>query len=152
PILAPPQAVARVEGEIDFDELRFLPGRLAEDLLSVLPVERRPMLVLRHQVVIRIAEGKVHQTGLVVPVGRVAEIGLEGSVDFDKRLDLVARLAVKPPRADAPALAAMLQSARLEVPIRGTLENPQIDVSALKARLKSIGSDLLETAIGAGAE
>jgi translocation and assembly module TamB len=144
-------APARVEGEMLFDDVRFLPGPLAEELISVLPGERRPMLVLRDPVTVRVADRKVHQEGLIVPVGKVAAIGLEGSVDFDRNLDLLARFAMNPPRFDRPVLAPILRSARLEVPIRGTLQKPKIDAQAMSQRLKTIGSDLIEGSIMGGA-
>jgi hypothetical protein len=49
-------------------------------------------------------------------------------------------------------LAALLNDARFELPIRGTLEHPRIDEEALKERLKSLGSDMLGNSIVAGAE
>ena len=87
-----------------------------------------------------------------MPLGPVGTVALEGSVDFDKRLDLVARFRINPPRADRPVLAALLNNARFELPIRGTLEDPRIDEAALKERLKSFGSDMVGNSIGAGAE
>jgi translocation and assembly module TamB len=155
PVFGPGGTPARVEGDVLFDEVRFLPGPLANDLLSLLPHRERrpsPMLVLRDPISFRIAEGKVDQHGLVIPLGQVATVGIEGSVDFDKRLDLVARLAVNPPRADAPVLSSLVRAARFELPIGGTLEHPKIDKLALKERLKSLGSDLLETSVAAGAQ
>jgi hypothetical protein len=152
PILAKSESPARIEGEMLFDNVRFLPGPLAEELMSILPKERRPRLVLHNPVAIRIADRKVYQEGLIVPVGNVAAIGLEGSVDFDKKLDLVARFTMNSPRDDMPVISSLLKSARFELPIRGTLEHPKIDTQAMKQRLKSLGSDLLEGSIAAGAE
>ncbi len=152
PILAPAGTPARVEGDVLFDEVRFLPGPLAEDLLSLLPDRgSQPMLVLRNPISLRIAEGKVYQRGLVIPLGQVATVGLEGSVAFDKRLDLVARFTLNPPRADMPVLSSVLRTAQFELPIRGTLKQPKIDQLALKERLKSLGSDLLENSVASGA-
>ena len=132
-----------------------MPGPLADDLLRLFPNadEGRPLLTLRDPVSLRIAEGKVYQQGLKVPLGQVGAVALEGSVDFQKNLDLVARFTLNPPQAaDKPLLASILRTARLEVPIRGTLDDPRIDAQALQERLKSVGSDLLENSVGIGAE
>ena len=80
-------------------------------------------------------------------------MALEGSVDFQKNLDLVARFSLNPSQvADKPVLASILRTARLEVPIRGTFQEPKIDAQAMQERLKSVGSDLLENSVGIGAE
>jgi translocation and assembly module TamB len=160
PVGEAPAASARVEGNVLFDEVRFLPGPLAEAIIDLLPspkeagadTEGEPMLVLRDPISVRIADRKVYQRGLIVPLGRIGSVGLEGSVDFEKHLDLVARFRVNPPRADRPLLAALLNNARFELPIRGTLEDPRIDQDALKERLKSMGTDMLGNSIVAGAD
>ncbi len=158
PLADAPAAAARVEGDVLFDDVRFLPGPLADAIIELLPGPRdaeaadRPMLVLRDPISFRIADRKVYQHGLVVPIGQLGSIGMEGSVDFEKHLDLVARFLVNPPRADRPVLAALLNNARFELPIRGTLDDPRIDKEALKERLKNLGSDMVGNSIAAGAE
>jgi hypothetical protein len=158
PLGEAPGTSARVEGNVLFDEVRFLPGPLAEAIIELLPspkdaeADAEPMLVLRDPISFRIADRKVYQHGLLVPLGRIGSAALEGSVDFEKHLDLVARFRVNPPRADRPVLAALLNNARFELPIRGTLDEPRIDEEALKARLKSLGSDMLGNSIVAGAD
>jgi hypothetical protein len=154
PLFAAGGAHARVEGDVLFDEVRFMPGPLAEELMNLLPKadEDRPLLVLRDPISFRVAEGKVYQRGLRVPLGRVGAVALEGSVDFQKNLDLVARFTLNPPQADKPLLASILRAARLELPIRGTLKDPEIDAKSMQERLKSVGSELLENSVGIGAE
>jgi hypothetical protein len=156
PIGQAPGTAARVEGNVLFDDVRFLPGPLADAIIELLPARRDagdgPMLVLRDPISFRIADRKVYQQGLLVPVGQVGSVGVEGAVDFEKRLDLVARFRVKPPRADRPVLAALLNNARFELPIRGTLDDPRIDKEALRERLKGLGQDMLGNSIVAGAE
>ncbi len=142
-----------------FDDVRFLPGPLAEAIIDLLPnaeggteAAGRAMLVLRDPISFRIAERKVYTRGLLVPLGQIGTVAMEGSVDFEKRLDLVARFRVNPPRADRPVLAALLSNARFELPIKGTLDDPRIDEEALKEQFKSMGSDMLGNSIGAGAD
>lgn len=151
-----PAARARVEGDVLFDDVRFLPGPLADSILELLPDRGEgprggPMLVLRDPISFRIAEGRVNTKGLLLPVIQVGTVGVEGSVDFEKRLDLVARFRVNPPRQDRPVLAALLNNARFELPIKGTLDDPRIDREALRERMKSIGSDMIDGSIEAGA-
>jgi hypothetical protein len=155
PLFAADGAHARVEGDVLFDEVRFMPGPLADELMNLLPNvdEDQPLLTLRDPISLRITEGKVYQRGLKIPLTKLGAVALEGSVDFRKNLDLVARFSLNPPQAaDKPVLASILKTARLEVPISGTLDDPRIDPQAMQERLKSVGSDLLENSVGIGAE
>ncbi len=146
-------AAAKVTGDIVFNDVQFLPGPLAEEIIDLIPgtEDSEPMLALRDPISFRIADRKVFQHGLALPLGRIGKAELEGSVDFEKHLDLTARFRVNPPRPDRPVLAALLSGARLEVPIRGTLQEPRIDAEAFQERLKATGSNLLEGSIVAGA-
>jgi len=130
--------------------VRFMPGPLADELLSVFQKERKPLVVIRDPISVRITGRKVYQKGLIIPVANLASIGLDGSVDFDKNLDLVARFSLNRPGSDVPILTTILETARFEIPIRGTLTNPRIDGEALKERWKAIGADLLQGSMEAG--
>ncbi len=150
PVVATKDAQASLKGDVLFDEVRFMPGPLAEQLLGVFQKERKPLLVLRDSVSVRIAGRKVIQEGLIIPVGDVASIGVDGTVDFDRNIDLVAHFAFNPPRANVPILSPILETARFEVPITGTLKNPRIDGEALKDRWQGIGAGLLQGSMQAG--
>jgi translocation and assembly module TamB len=150
PLLGAADAQGRAEGEVIFDDVRFMPGALADQLLSVFQKERKPLVVLRDRVGVLITDRKVYQQGLIIPVGELASIGIDGSVGFDKKLDLVARFALNPPRSPIPVLSPILETARFELPITGTLKKPKIDGSELKERWKAIGSGLLGNSMEAG--
>jgi len=150
PIVAPADAQARILADVTFDEVRFMPGRLADQLLVVFDKLDQPLLILRNSISIEIADRKVHQKGLVFPVANLASIALDGSVDFDKNLDLVARLAMNRQTPVAGVLPPFLQNARVEIPIRGTMQNPTIDAGSLKDRLAGMGMDFVGNTVGAG--
>ena len=150
PVRAAPGAQVRIDGDVLFDDVRFMPGPLADQLLSVFQRERRPLAVLRDPINVRIADRKVYQQGLAIPVAKIASIGLDGSVDFDQNLDLVARFSLRPPRSDVPILTPIMENARFDLPIRGTLKNPKIDGEALKEHWKGVGVDLLGNSMEAG--
>ena len=107
PIMAAaPDAQCLAQGKVLFDDVRFMPGELADQLLSVFRLESKPLVELRDSVSVRIIDGKIFQKGLVVPVGNVASIALDGSVDFDKNLDMVARFGLAPLRSRASSFTA----------------------------------------------
>jgi translocation and assembly module TamB len=150
PIAGAPEAPYLAQGKVLFDDVRFMPGQLADQLLGAIRLESKPLVELRDPVSVRITEGKVYQKGLVVPVGNVATVALDGSVDFDKRLDMVARFALNPPRTRMPVLSPLVETARFELPIRGTLAKPKIDGDAMKEKWKTFGGDLLQGSLEAG--
>jgi hypothetical protein len=150
PVMAPSNAQMRILGNVKFDDVRFMPGRLADQLLTVFDKQDQPLVILRDSISIRIEDRKVHQNGLVIPVANLALIGLNGSVDFGKNLDLVAKLAMNRSAPIAGILPPLLQNARVEIPIRGTLQNPRINTSGFKNRLAGMGVDFVGTTVGAG--
>ena len=78
-------------------------------------------------------------------------IGIDGWVDFDQNLDLVARFAMIPPRRNIPVLSQILENTQLQVPIQGTLKKPKLNGEAIKDRFKDMGTNLLETMMDVGA-
>ena len=106
--------------------------------------------MLRDPVSIRIVGRTIYQEGLIIPLGNVAAIGIDGTVDFDQKLNLLASFAMAPPRKEIPVLSEILENTQLQVPITGTLKNPRIDSDAIAERFKKMGVNLLDTVIGAG--
>ncbi len=105
----------------------------------------RPALRLDEPVALRIADRRVYQRGLAVPIGKLTKFELEGSVGFDRSLDLIASMPILPTMlADRPLLGAIAADARIRVPIRGTLQKPEIDSEAFKIGMNDLGRSLLE--------
>ncbi|MFO0891836.1 MAG: hypothetical protein U0790_22200 [Isosphaeraceae bacterium] len=146
-----PDVQARIDGDVLFDAVEFMPGPFMEQILGVFRQELRPLLVLRDPVSIRIVGRKIYQEGLIIPLGNVAAIGIEGWMDFDQNLDMVASFAMIPPRRNIPVLSDLLASTQLQVPITGTLKKPRLNGEAIKDRFKEMGTNVLDTLIGVGA-
>ena len=117
-----------------------MPGELADQLLSVFRLESKPLVELRDPVSVRIAGRKVYQNGLVIPVGNVACDRTRRLGRLRQNLDMVARFALNPLRSRVPVLSPLVETARFELPIRGTLAKPKIDGDALKERWKTFGT------------
>lgn len=134
---------ALVEGQVVFRDVEFVPGPLPRELLGLIGREEATLRI-DEPVVLTIADGRVQQRGLAIPLGNLARIELEGSVDFDRNLDLTASLPIAAGMfAQRPLLADIAAGARITVPIRGTLAHPQIDRTALRAHMKDLGTSLL---------
>jgi translocation and assembly module TamB len=133
-----------------FDSVEFMPGPLAQQILGVFRQEQHPLLVLRDPVSVRIVGRKIYQEGLIIPLGNIAAIGIEGWVDFDQNLNLLASFAMVPPRRNIPVLSDILQNAQIQLPITGTFKKPRINGDAIKDRFKDLGLNMLDSVIGAG--
>jgi len=140
----------RIEGDIQFDNVEFMPGPLVDELLAIFNLDRKPFLTLNEPVSVRLLGRRVYQEGLILPVGKLAVIGIRGWVDFDENIDLLASFAAVPPQRDAPILSLILESTQLHVPITGTLNNPRLNGDQIAERFKDLGQSLLETTLGLG--
>ena len=90
--------------------------------------------------------------GLALPLGDVTRIELDGWVDFDRNLSMTASLPFTPAMVgNVGILGNIIEGTRISVPIRGTLQHPEIDKQAMKLGMKDLGKTLLERTAGAGA-
>ncbi len=134
-----------VDGSVVFQDVEFMPAPWLDSLFAVVGREDRPLLKLNDPVALVIADRRVRQRGLTVPIGNLSKVEIEGSVGFDRSLDLQASVPVLPTMlADRPILGALAADARVRVPIRGTLQNPQIDREAFQAGMKEMARTLAE--------
>ena len=134
-----------VEGAIVFQDVSFVAGPLLDELFTLVGRENRPALRLNEPVSLTIADRRVYQRGLTVPIGNLSKIELEGWVGFNRDLNLTASIPILPNMlADRPVLGAVAGDARVRIPIRGTLQKPEVDAEAFKLGMKEMGRTLLE--------
>jgi translocation and assembly module TamB len=135
-----------VVGRVVFEGVEFGGGPMAADLLGLVGHRHGTTVKLQQPVELAIADGRINQSGLVIPVGRAAPIVIRGSVGFDQTLAL---------RADVPVTPAMLgmkagpgaafgDGTTVPIPIGGTLSRPTIDQRALRVALGKAGETLLK--------
>src|SRR5512135_183705 len=134
-----------VEGSVIFNDVEFVPGPLSDQLLALIGRDDRTRLKLDEPVALTIADRRVYQHGLALPLGKVTRIELEGWVDFDRHLALTASLPVTSAMVfNRPVLSGIVEGTRFQVPIRGTLQKPEIDRDAMNLALKYLGKTLLQ--------
>ena len=153
PIAKSPGKRANVVGSVQFRDVVFAPGPLSSELLAI--VGRRPTegagLVLNDPVNLTIADGRIEQKGLSVPIGKLAKLEVEGWVDFDRKIGLIATMPINPELfPNAPLLNGVAQATRIRVPIGGTLDQPKIDREAFKENLSKMGRDMLSQTAAQG--
>ncbi len=141
----------KVEGAVVFDEVEFAPGDLAEQLLGAIG-RRDARLKLDRPVTLTIADGRVNQRGLSIPIGELTRIEMAGWVDFDRNLAITAILPVTPAMlGNNELLADIAAGTSIKLPIGGTLDRPSIDQDAFQAGLKDMGKSLLTRGATRGA-
>ncbi len=155
--IEPPSGPPRhtiVEGTVVFRDVEFVPGPLADALIGLVKKDGHPVMRLDEPVVLAIADGRVYQRGFAVPIVGAARIELEGSVGFDKSLDLVASVPFSAEMfGRAEAIGNLVDGVRVSVPITGTLEKPQLDKKAFLDQLAGTGVDVLgRTAVRGGVD
>ncbi|AGA27593.1 hypothetical protein Sinac_3326 [Singulisphaera acidiphila DSM 18658] len=152
PIGGPVKREAKVEGEVKFEDVEFLPGPVADQLLILLGRTDRPTIKLDEPVALTIADRRVYQQGLALPLGQLTRVELDGWVDFDRNLQLTASLPITAAMVgNSPVLSALVENQRISVPIRGTLKNPEIDRDAMNLSLKNLAQSVLGNGMARGA-
>ena len=134
---------SQVEGKVVFQDLEFTPGPIAADLLGLIG-RSEATLKLDQPVVLSIADGRVRQSGLVIPVGKLTKIEIAGDVGFDRSLDLRATIPIMPEMfPNGGIVGEVVAGTRITIPITGTLSRPKIDRDAFKAELARAGKGLM---------
>ena len=153
PLGGDPGRRANVTGEVVFQDVEFAPSPLAREVLAIVAPRKEPeSLRLDQPVRLSIAEGRVNQRGLAIPIGDVTRIEIDGWVDFDKNLGLVVTLPVTGAMfGNNPLLGEIVSGTKVRVPIGGTLAKPKLDKAEFNAALKDLGKNLLVRGAGVGA-
>jgi hypothetical protein len=134
----------QVEGSVVFNDVEFVPGPLGHELLGAIGRSDVAGLRLNEPVALTIADRRVYQEGLALPIGKLTQIELEGWVDFDRNLEMTASLPLTSQLiANRPVLRSIVEGTKFQVPIRGTLKKPEIDKEAMNLALQDLGQRLL---------
>lgn len=116
---------------------------IAERRPEIATKEREWLTIRGQQVPFVVRDGRVYHSQLAMQIGQV-ELASSGSVGLDDSLDLL--LVVRLPDKwfeNRPVLAAMRRDG-LRLPVRGTLQRPQVDANALREFLRSAGTQGLD--------
>jgi translocation and assembly module TamB len=144
-------AGATVKGSVVFQDVRFAPSGVFRDLLAQVGREDVSLIRIDKPVAMEIADRRVYQRGLVIPVGKLSQVEMDGWVGFDRDLNVTISLPVLPTAlADKPVIGGIAANSRIRIPIRGTMDKPEIDEEAFKVGMKELGKSVLEQGLGQG--
>lgn len=142
---------ATVKGAVVFQDVKFVPGGTFRDLFARFGWEDRALIRIDEPVSLEIADRRVYQRGLVVPIGRLTQIEMDGWVGFDRDLNLTISVPVLPTAlADKPLIGGIAARSRVRIPIRGTMDHPEVDPEAFKLGMKELGKSVLEEGVPQG--
>ncbi len=140
-----------VTGSVVFQDVEFAPGPLADQLIGLVAPGKLNSVRLNEPVFLSIADGRINQRGLALPLGKVARLEMEGWVDFDKNINVIASIPFNPELAgNSRFLNTLVSGTRIQIPITGTLDKPKIDGAAMGAAMKDVGRNLLDRAVVPG--
>lgn len=140
-----------VDGDMTFDQVVCKPGPFAEEILT-LTGARVPKLTLNQPVKLQIADRKVKQSGLDIPIGGGNQVKLAGVVGFDQSLQIRARVPVTGRMLGKDeTVQQLLKGMEVTVPIGGTLTRPGIDRQGLQVALREAAQEVAKRGMQAGA-
>jgi translocation and assembly module TamB len=145
PLTGPPSRTLSMTGQIVFQDVTFAPGPLATELLTLTGQPDSPGVKIEQPVQLSIADGRVYQKGLEIPIRRDAKIALEGSVGFDQSLKMVATVPITSNMIGvrSGAIDRAIGGKTVAVPIGGTVSRPRVDERALRVALKELSGSVL---------
>ncbi len=136
------------DGLVALQDVTFRPGPLGAEIASI-SGRPAPRLQLSEVMQVQVVDGRVRQTGLSIPMGGGAKVAIDGSVGFDKTLDLRMTFPVTARMLGLdPKLGGAVGGTKVAVPIRGTLSRPGVDRKALQVALR----EAARSAAGRGLE
>jgi hypothetical protein len=139
-----------VEAQLVFDTVEFGPGPLAYSILSLLKLENAT-LRLNQPILATIEDRRVRTTGFAIPIANVTQFEIEGSVGFDRSLDLVARLPLtRQLLGDVPVVSEIFGGLSIDVPIGGDLGKPKLDGIAFNHEVQSMAGELAKRGLSGG--
>jgi translocation and assembly module TamB len=146
PITGPPERTMTLNGHMAFQDVVFSPGPGAIEVLSLLGKADIATLKMEQPVELSVANRRVYQKGLAMTIRNDARLSLEGSVGFDKTLDLRAGVPITQAMLGGGQTVAneLLADKTVTVPIGGTVARPIVNKDALRVALGELSRGVLK--------
>jgi len=140
-----------LKGDMAFEEVQFGPGPWLLNLTQSVGLPPPPSFSLDQPIQFEIQGDRVIQHGLSIPIGQLTRLDFSGSVTFKKELDLIVEVPVTPTLLqNVPLFQSFLGQEQFKIPIRGTLDKPEVDKTAFDATMKELGEKLKNRAVDTG--
>jgi translocation and assembly module TamB len=132
-------------GSIVFSDVTFGAGPLGNELLAMAGKSPDTALRMNQPLQLAIADRRIHQSGLEIPINRETSITIKGSVGFDQTLALRAEVPLNPSVLGRDrTLQNLASGTTIPVPVGGTLTHPKVDRQALAAAMREVTRSILK--------
>lgn len=140
-------AMGKLSGRFTVHSVEIGPGPLIREIVTVLlPGATSAKLTRESVIAFQMADGRVYHNGMELQFPELT-IRTKGSVGLDKTLDMTAEMPIPPAWIRDARAAAVLRGQAITLPIRGTLDRPQIDQRRLAEYSRDFARRAAETAI-----
>lgn len=137
-----------LKGDMAFEDVRFGPGPWLLNLTQSIGLPPPPTFAIDSPIQFEILGDRVIQHGLSVPVGNLTRLDFSGEVTFKKELDLMVQIPVTPTMLqNVPLFRSFLGTEQFKIPIRGTVDKPEVDKTAFDLTMKQLGENLKNRAV-----
>ena len=137
-----------LKGDMAFEDVRFGPGPWLLNLTQSVGLPPPPTFAIDQPIQFEILGDRVIQHGLSIPVGQLTRLDFSGEVTFKKQLDLMVQVPVTPTMLqNVPLFRSFLGTEQFKIPIRGTLDKPEVDKEAFDLTMKQLGENLKNRAV-----
>jgi translocation and assembly module TamB len=132
-------------GSIVFSDVTFGAGPLGSELLSLAGRGQDTALRMNQPIQLAIADRRIHQSGLEIPINNQTRITIKGSVGFDQTLALRAEVPLNPTMLGRDkVLQNLAAGTTIPVPVGGTLTHPTVDRQALAGAMREVTRSILK--------
>ncbi|WP_165069879.1 hypothetical protein [Paludisphaera rhizosphaerae] len=140
-----------VLGQLVFKDVAFEPGPFATELVSLTGRDIKK-LTLAQPLQFEIADGRVKQSGLTIPISGDLAAKIDGSIGFDETLAMRAKVPITPQMLGGNAAAnQFVGGTEITVPIGGTIAHPTIDRNGLRVALREAARSMVRRNVQAEA-
>ena len=136
-LIDPPQG--KIGGQLTIHRATLGGGSIASQLISALDLPSSARLIEQSIVRFYWDGQRVWHDNFELRIGTIA-LRTSGSVGTDRSLDLTVEIVLPSLQEDRPVLRRLQEQGLLRFPVRGTLDEPRLDVEVLADR----GIDLLQ--------
>lgn len=140
PLDAPDQGTAG--GRLVIHHLDVVPGQIGQAITRLLRLPTSVVASEESTVEFRLANARVHHKDLRFTLGGLP-VETKGSVGLDQTLDLIAEVTLPNFENEEAPIRRALSGRKLAIPIRGTLDKPEVDSQTLARSGVGILNDVL---------
>ncbi len=131
-----------LDGAVAFQDVICDPGPLGSEVATITG-RSSATIRLDQTMIVNVADGRVRQTGLSIPIGGGTTVAIDGTVGFDETLDLRATIPLTARLLGIdPKIAKVPPGRSIVVPVGGTFARPAVDRQSLRVAFREAAKSM----------